>query len=136
MLDHIGISVGDFTRAKAFYEPLLAVLSIGVILEFWGENGSRHAGFGKDGQPFFWIGEGHPPAGPLHIAFAADSRREVEAFYQEGLRAGGSDNGAPGLRPQYHPHYYGAFLLDPDGNNVEYPSVTSRNECGLQLAEA
>ena len=119
MLDHIGISVADFNRAKAFYEPLLAVLSINVIMEFPGEEGGGHAGFGKAGGPFFWIGEGRPPSGPIHIAFTADSRDEVDAFHRAGLAAGGSDNGAPGLRPHYHPDYYGAFLIDLDGNNVE-----------------
>jgi predicted lactoylglutathione lyase len=81
--------------------------------------GTAHAGFGTEGKAFFWIGDGPRTAGPVHIAFAAKSRAEVDSFYREGLAAGGKDNGAPGLRLHYHPNYYGAFLLDPDGNNIE-----------------
>ena len=81
--------------------------------------GSAHAGFGADGKPFFWIGESERPAAPAHIAFAANSRADVDAFHRAGLSAEGLDNGAPGLRPHYHPNYYGAFIIDPDGNNIE-----------------
>jgi catechol 2,3-dioxygenase-like lactoylglutathione lyase family enzyme len=121
MLDHVGFTVSDFERSKAFYAQALAPLSITLIMEVAAEQsgGGAHAGFGADGKPFFWIGSGDRPSGPLHIALTAASRREVEDFHQAGLAAGGEDNGAPGLRPHYHPHYYGAFLLDLDGNNIE-----------------
>jgi len=81
--------------------------------------GDAHAGFGVDGRPFFWIGNGKRPVGALHVAFTAASRSQVDAFYQAALRAGGRDNGGPGLRPHYHPNHYAAFILDPDGNNIE-----------------
>ena len=121
MLDHAGIPVTGFSRSKAFYERALSPLWITVVMEVTAEQtaGSAHAGFGTGGNPFFWIGDGRRPAGPIHVAFAAKSRAEVEAFYRDGLAAGGKDNGAPGLRLHYHPNYYGAFLLDPDGNNIE-----------------
>ncbi len=121
MLDHTGIPVTDFKRSKAFYERALSPLSIAVVMEVTAEEagGSAHAGFGTDGKPFFWIGDDPRPAGPVHIAFAAKSRAEVDAFHRAALDAGGKDNGAPGLRPHYHSNYYGAFILDPDGNNIE-----------------
>ena len=121
MLDHAGIPVTGFSRSKAFYERALSPLSIVVVMEVTAEQtgGSAHAGFGTGGKPFFWIGDGGSPAGPVHIAFAAQSRAEVDAFHRAALDAGGKDNGAPGLRPHYHSNYYGAFILDPDGNNIE-----------------
>ncbi len=76
-------------------------------------------GFGKDGKPWFWVGAREAPDGYLHIAFAAADRATVDAFHREALAAGGTDNGPPGVREIYHPTYYGAFVLDPDGNNVE-----------------
>ena len=76
-------------------------------------------GFGAGQKPFFWIGDGESPSGPLHVAFTAGSRAAVDAFYAAALRAGGKDNGPPGLRPHYHANYYGAFVLDPDGHNIE-----------------
>ncbi|WP_199698887.1 VOC family protein [Oleomonas cavernae] len=78
-----------------------------------------HVGLGTQGKPFFWISSGGRPAGHMHIAFAAPDRASVDAFYEAALAAGGKDNGAPGLRPHYHANYYGAFVLDPDGHNVE-----------------
>lgn len=121
MLDHMGITVTDFNRSKTFYERTLLPLSIVLLMEANAEQtgGGAHAGFGAEGKPFFWIGDGGRPAGPVHIAFAAASRAEVDAFHRAGLAAGGKDNGGPGLRPHYHANYYGAFLLDPDGNNIE-----------------
>jgi catechol 2,3-dioxygenase-like lactoylglutathione lyase family enzyme len=121
MLDHVGFAVSDFERARGFYARALAPLSIGLVMELTTEQtgGSSHAGFGAAGKPFFWIGDGGPPAGRTHVAFAAASRGAVDAFHAAALAAGGTDNGAPGLRPHYHPDYYGAFVLDPDGNNVE-----------------
>ena len=119
MLDHIGFPVTDFARSKAFYESALAPLGYRVVKEMMlseGEDG--YAGFGAD-RPQFWIGTGKPLQGRLHVAFAAKSRAEVRAFYEAAMAAGGVDNGAPGLRPHYHENYYGAFVLDPDGHNIE-----------------
>ena len=121
MLDHTGISVADLNRSKTFYTKALAPLSIGLVMEVSAEQtgGAAHAGFGVAGKPFFWIGGGPTRSGPVHFAFTAQSRAEVDAFYRAALAAGGNDNGAPGLRPHYHASYYGAFVLDPDGNNIE-----------------
>jgi catechol 2,3-dioxygenase-like lactoylglutathione lyase family enzyme len=121
MLDHIGLAVADFDRAKAFYRAALKPLGLGVVMEVTAEEtgGDAHAGFGDEGKPFFWIGTGAKPKGGAHVAFAAQTRAEVDAFHAAALAAGGRDNGAPGLRPHYHPNYYGAFVYDPDGNNIE-----------------
>jgi catechol 2,3-dioxygenase-like lactoylglutathione lyase family enzyme len=121
MLDHIGLSVADFERAKAFYHAALKPLGLGAIMEVTAEEtgGDAHAGFGENDKAFFWIGTGAKPRGGTHVAFTAKSRAEVEAFYRAALAAGGRDNGAPGLRPEYHRNYYGAFVFDPDGNNIE-----------------
>jgi catechol 2,3-dioxygenase-like lactoylglutathione lyase family enzyme len=122
MLDHIGFAVADFTRSKIFFLKALAPLGIGLIMEVTPEQsgGSAHAGFGENGKPYFWIGDGKDVLrGRLHVAFVANSRAAVDSFYKTALAAGGRDNGAPGLRPHYHPNYYGAFVLDPDGHNVE-----------------
>ncbi len=121
MLDHIGLAVADMERARAFYQAALKPLGVDVVMEVTADEtgGAAHAGFGKDGQPFFWIGTGAKPTGGTHVAFAAGTRAEVDAFYRAALAVGGRDNGAPGLRPHYHRNYYGAFVLDPDGNNIE-----------------
>jgi catechol 2,3-dioxygenase-like lactoylglutathione lyase family enzyme len=122
MLDHIGFVVSEFDRSKRFYTAALAPLSITLLLEVTPEQTGligSHAGFGAAGKPFFWIGNQGRPAQGLHVAFTASSRQLVDQFYHEALRIGGRDNGAPGLRPHYHENYYGAFILDPDGNNVE-----------------
>lgn len=121
MLDHTGFAVTDFERSKAFYTRALAPLSIALLVEVTAEQtgGGAHAGFGADSKPFFWIGDGGRAAGPVHVAFTAQSRAGVDAFYRAGMDAGGRDNGGPGLRPHYHPNYYGAFVLDLDGNNIE-----------------
>lgn len=120
MLDHIGFAVRDYVRSKAFYETVLATLGYRLIVEVGPEQGAdgHHAGFGA-GKPDFWIGEGRPPIGNLHVAFAAADRAAVDAFHAAALAAGATDNGAPGLRPHYHANYYGAFVLDPDGHNIE-----------------
>ena len=112
-LDHVSLHVGDLARSRAFYTTALAPLGIAVLME-----GGDAAGFGKDRTPQFWLSPGGR-SGPVHVAFVAANRAEVRAFYQAALAAGGKDNGAPGLRPHYHPNYYGAFVLDPDGNNAE-----------------
>jgi catechol 2,3-dioxygenase-like lactoylglutathione lyase family enzyme len=121
MLDHIGFAVRDYDRSKAFYLKVLKPLGYSLIMELSAEQtgGKSHAGFGPEGQPQFWIGTGEPITGQMHVAFAAKSRKAVDAFYRAALDAGGIDNGAPGLRPHYHENYYGAFVLDPDGLNVE-----------------
>jgi catechol 2,3-dioxygenase-like lactoylglutathione lyase family enzyme len=123
VIDHIGMSVRDIARAAEFYRKALAPLGIGVVMEVSAEDtGSGAAvGFGANGKPLFWIGEGFHPAGDrhIHVAFTAASREAVDAFYVAAIAAGGKDNGAPGLRPQYHEHYYAAYAHDPDGNNVE-----------------
>lgn len=121
MLDHVGFSVSDFERSKAFYVKALAPLGVAPVYEVTAEEtgGDSHAGFGAEGKAFFWIGNGKKPLGGTHVAFAAKSRSEVDAFYRAALAAGGRDNGPPGLRPHYHADYYGAFVLDPDGANIE-----------------
>ena len=120
MLDHVGFPVSDYQRSKAFYAKALAPLGYKVMMEFPPEQagGNPVAGFG-DSHPDLWILGGKPTAPPVHIAFRARNRATVDAFYKAALAAGGRDNGAPGIRAHYHPHYYGAFVLDPDGNNIE-----------------
>ena len=122
MLDHIGIPVTDIKRSKAFYDAALSPVGISMIMEVPGsvtESGGAACGYGKDGKPFFWLGESTAAAKGLHVAFAVDSRQRVDKFHKAALAAGGKDNGAPGLRPHYHENYYGAFVLDPDGHNME-----------------
>ena len=125
MIDHIGFPVADFARSRAFYQAALAPLGITVVMEVAAEEtgGEAHAGFGANGKPFFWIGSGGGLSGVghghLHVCFTAADRAAVDAFYAAALAAGARDNGAPGLRPHYHPNYYGAFVLDPDGHNIE-----------------
>ena len=128
MIDHMGLAVADFARAKAFYQAALAPLGLSVVMEVTAEEtgGDAHAGFGVEGNPFFWISTGARPKGGAHVAFTARTRAEVDAFYRAAMAAGGRDNGAPGLRPHYHPNYYGAFALDPDGNNIEAVCHTPR----------
>jgi len=123
ILDHIGLNITDYARAKGFYEKALAPLGISIVMEF-----GTACGFGRDGKPELWVGEGathfQTPEQvrvitPIHVALIARSRAEVDAFHVAALAAGGRDNGAPGLRPEYHASYYGAFVLDPDGHNIE-----------------
>ncbi len=122
IIDHFGFGVSDYQRAKAFYTEALAPLGITLVMEVGPEltEGKVWAcGFGKGGKPELWIGSDGKTTPPMHVAVVVDSRAEVRAFYEAALRAGGRDNGAPGLRPQYHPSYYGAFVLDDDGHNIE-----------------
>ncbi|WP_409202332.1 VOC family protein [Suttonella sp. R2A3] len=114
MIDHIGMSIRDHQTSKAFYAQALAPLGIELVMEVQG-----WAGMGKDGKPEFWFGEGEKPHAPMHIAFIASNRQAVDAFYHAAIAAGGKDNGKPGVREIYHPDYYGAFVLDPDGHNIE-----------------
>jgi catechol 2,3-dioxygenase-like lactoylglutathione lyase family enzyme len=120
MLDHVGLEVTDFDRSKGFYEAALAPLGIALVME----PVPQAAGFGSEAggvtKPYFWImARGRPPVSGAHVSFAATDRGTVDAFHAAALAAGGTENGAPGPRPIYHPGYYGAFVLDPDGNNVE-----------------
>jgi catechol 2,3-dioxygenase-like lactoylglutathione lyase family enzyme len=121
MFDHVGFGVSDLARSRSFYERALAPLGIAVQMEVTSEQtgGYEGLGFGPPGRPLFWIGTGEALRGSLHVAFAAADRSAVDAFHRAALDAGGRDNGAPGLRPHYHPNYYGAFVLDPDGHNIE-----------------
>lgn len=123
LIDHLTLVVSDYARSKAFYERALAPLGARPIMEH-----GKACGFGRGHKPDFWIGEGPTSfqtpeqlrvITPTHVAFAAKSSAEVDAFHAAAIAAGGKDFGAPGLRPQYHPGYYGAFVLDPDGHDVE-----------------
>jgi catechol 2,3-dioxygenase-like lactoylglutathione lyase family enzyme len=113
MIDHIGVAVSDLDKSIAFYTKALAPLGYELIMKW-----EQFAGFGIGGKPDFWIGKG-APKDPIHVAFRAAGRAQVRAFYEAAMTAGGKDNGAPGPRPHYHEHYYGAFVHDPDGHNVE-----------------
>lgn len=117
MLDHLGLKVSNFERSREFYLKVLAALGYGIEIEFEFD-GYKVAGFGTQGKSSFWISEG-PSTPGIHVAFAAPNRPAIEAFYQAAMDAGAQDNGKPGLRPEYHPNYYGAFVLDPDGYNIE-----------------
>jgi catechol 2,3-dioxygenase-like lactoylglutathione lyase family enzyme len=121
MFDHIGFSVADLARSRAFYVAALAPLGFSPVMDVTREQtgGYEGTGFGPPGRPQFWIGTGETHSGPTHVALAASDRAAVDAFHRASMAAGGIDNGAPGLRPHYHPNYYGAFVLDPDGHNVE-----------------
>ncbi len=123
LIDHITLVVSDYARSKTFYERALAPLGVKPLMEF-----GKACGFGREAKPDFWIGQGpssfHTPEQlkvitPMHVAFAARTRAEVDAFHQAAIAAGGKDFGAPGPRPVYHPGYYGAFVLDPDGHDIE-----------------
>ena len=121
MIDHLGLSVSDYEAAKAFYAKALAPLDYSLIMEVTAEQTGHAAaaGFGADGKPDFWIGGEGAMNKPVHVAILAKDRATVDAFYKAAMAAGGRDNGQPGLRPHYHANYYGAFVLDPDGHNIE-----------------
>lgn len=120
MLDHVGLRTTRVKELVAFYEAALAPLGYAKQVDY-----GVAAGFGRDGESPLWIGEGQG-ASSVHLAITAASRADVDAFYQAALANGATDNGPPGLRPQYHENYYGAFVLDPDGNNLE--AVCNRPE--------
>ena len=113
MLDHVGLQVSDYAKSKKFYQQTLAPLGYKLLMEF-----GEAAGFGKDGKPDFWISKGNAPQS-VHVAFVAPDHAVVDKFHKAALGAGGKDNGKPGLRKEYHPTYYGAFIRDPDGHNIE-----------------
>jgi len=122
MIDHVGIPVSDIARSTEFYLKALEPLGISIVMEVSAEQTGHGAavGFGANFKPFFWIGgAGGLGVGHVHVAFAAPSRAAVDAFYRAAIAAGGKDNGKPGLRPHYHENYYGAFVLDFDGHNIE-----------------
>jgi len=114
IIDHIGIAISDYDKSKLFYQSVLATLGIELVIEVQG-----WAGFGKKGKAEFWFGPDEKTQEPMHIAFAAKSRQQVDEFYKAAIAAGGLDNGKPGVREIYHPNYYGAFVIDPDGHNIE-----------------
>lgn len=121
VLDHIRFAVGDYEKAKAFYEAALAPLGIGPVMEVGPEQTGEEGwaiGYGRGQKPELWIASGGPTE-RIHIALTADDRAQVDAFYEAAVRAGATDNGAPGIRPHYHPDYYGAFVIDPEGHNLE-----------------
>jgi catechol 2,3-dioxygenase-like lactoylglutathione lyase family enzyme len=120
MIDHIGFPVSDYPKARDFYAKVLAPLGYALIMEVkQNEQDAPAAGFGKDGKPDFWIGGEGGLGKALHVAILAGSRADVDAFYAAAIAAGARDNGPPGVRAHYHPNYYGAFVLDPDGHNIE-----------------
>jgi catechol 2,3-dioxygenase-like lactoylglutathione lyase family enzyme len=116
MFDHVGLNVRDYAASRPFYEQALAPLGYQVVMAFdeW-----KAAGFGTDEKPSFWISQREPYGTGTHVAFACPDHATVNAFHDAALAAGGIDNGAPGPREQYHPTYYGAFVHDLDGNNIE-----------------
>ncbi|UAL10011.1 VOC family protein [Caulobacter segnis] len=129
MIDHMGVTVRDLQAAKAFYDAALAPLGLAVVMSVSAEEtgGAAHYGYGatedgrdiQAGKPSLWLTEGGALTGPMHLALVAAERAQVDAFHAAALAAGGTDNGAPGVRPHYHPNYYAAFVLDPDGRNIE-----------------
>jgi len=120
MIDHITIGVVDFERSTRFYDQTLAPLGVRRLFDVPAEHsdGVKVTGYGDD-RPWFWLAEERATTGLMHIAFQAGTAADVDAFYAAALRAGGTDNGPPGLRPHYHASYYAAFVLDPDGHNIE-----------------
>jgi catechol 2,3-dioxygenase-like lactoylglutathione lyase family enzyme len=121
MIDHTGVSVSDFAKSKEFYTKALSAIGYALLLEFPASvtGHTDVAGFGEPPKPDFWVSKGAANHPPMHVAFRVSSREQVDAFFKAAMAAGGRDNGAPGVRPHYHEHYYGAFVLDPDGHNVE-----------------
>jgi catechol 2,3-dioxygenase-like lactoylglutathione lyase family enzyme len=123
MIDHLGIAVRSHAQSKAFYLAALAPLGIGVVMAVSKEESggpSDYTGFGSNQKPYFWIGEGTGTVGSgMHLAFVAQTRTQVDEFYRAAIAWGAKDNGAPGIRAHYHPNYYGAFVIDPNGINLE-----------------
>lgn len=130
MIDHISTYATDFSATKSFYAAAFAPLGYSLQMEFVAEpnadfEAQRICAFGPEGKPAFWLIECKQQHTPRHVAFCAETRHAVDGFYQQAMLTGGTDNGAPGPRPMYHEHYYGAFVIDPDGNNVEAVCHTS-----------
>lgn len=118
ILDHIGWQVSDYDRALKFYNAALKPLGWKMMMEFK-YPGGKTAGYGTKGKPYLWLSTGGKTSPHLHVALGADSRAAVDAFYKAAMKAGARDNGPPGIRKEYHPAYYAAFVLDPDGHNLE-----------------
>jgi catechol 2,3-dioxygenase-like lactoylglutathione lyase family enzyme len=121
-IDHMGIGVPDISHAQAFYELVLRPLGITLVMSIQADlpgSKPRRLGFGFEGKPFLWLHDAPVPSQGVHIALIADSREAVDAFHAAGIAAGGQDNGAPGIRPHYHSSYYAAYVLTPDGVNLE-----------------
>jgi len=116
MIDHVGVNVSEYETSKRFYEQALAPIGYRRVMDFPEHDA---AGFGTDGKPELWVVARDPRGTGTHLAFVASDRPTVDAFHAAALAAGGVDNGLPGVRDEYHPTYYGAYVLDPDGNNVE-----------------
>ena len=121
MIDHTGIIASDFAKTKEFYAQALSVIGYSLLVEVPAAvtGHTDVAGFGTPPKPDFWVSKGVPNNPPVHVAFRADTRVQVDAFFRAAIAAGGRDNGKPGIRAHYHPDYYGAFVLDPDGHNIE-----------------
>jgi catechol 2,3-dioxygenase-like lactoylglutathione lyase family enzyme len=121
MIDHTGVSASDFEKSKTFYTQTLSAIGYALLLEFPASvtGHTDVAGYGEPPKADFWVSKGEPNRPPAHVAFRVSHRAMVDAFYKAALAASGRDNGAPGTRPHYHEHYYSAFVLDPDGNNIE-----------------
>jgi catechol 2,3-dioxygenase-like lactoylglutathione lyase family enzyme len=121
MIAHVGILVSDIEKSKRFYTEALKPIGYQMLREY-GVTSTRpaaSAGFGQPPRADLWIYQGIASKTGVHIAFQVNKRSLVDAFYHAAIAAGGKDNGKPGIRPQYNPNYYGAFVLDPDGNNIE-----------------
>lgn len=121
MIDHTGVVASDFARSREFYSKALSAIGYSLLMELPASvtGHTDVAGFGEPPKPDFWVSKGLPNNPPVHVAFRVGSRAQVDAFFKAAIAAGGRDNGQPGLRPHYHPNYYGAFVLDPDGHNIE-----------------
>lgn len=121
-IDHLGLQVGDYARALRFYTRALAPLGMSIVMQVTNEDSGgsyEGSGFGRGGKPSFWLQAGKTTTPRLHVAFIAETRAAVDRFFEAALAAGGVDNGEPGIRAHYHPNYYGAFVLDPEGHNIE-----------------
>lgn len=121
MIDHTGVTVSDYQKSKNFYSKALAPLGYTLMMEIPASitGGTDVAGFGEPPKPDFWLAAGNPQKPHVHVAFRAQTKEQVDAFYAAAIAAGGKDNGKPGPRPHYHAKYYGAFVWDPDGHNIE-----------------
>jgi catechol 2,3-dioxygenase-like lactoylglutathione lyase family enzyme len=132
VLDHIEFAVADAERSRRFYEEALRPFGMTVIIRVGPDRtrtGGTRYGLGRDGYPRIWFHDGEAPGSPMHLALAATDRGVVDAFHKAALAAGGADNGAPGIRERYHPAYYAAFVLDPDGNNIEVICQVPNHDC-------
>ena len=114
MFDHLGVGVSNFAESKSFFLKALGPLGVALVME-----GPSGVGLGQNQKPSFWLHQTTDKPSPLHLAFAANDRKQVDDFYRAALSAGGKDNGPPGLRPHYRPNYYAAFVIGPDGHNIE-----------------